>query len=377
MKVPILFIHGIREIGGAERELLLILKQLQGHSYNSVVACPDGGALRKALEQIGVETRCVSFPPWRKVMAYAGRRNAIRRLREIIVEVRPALIHVNDIWWVPQSLRASAGLGVPILAHVRQEIEPPKVRRYGLDQVDVVLAVSRHIQQSLEAGGVHPERLATVYSGIDMRCIPPKDNGGGKSRLFGIPVDVPVIGTVANLFPRKGYEVMLQALPRILATFPNVHYIIIGRGDAGYERTLRSLARTLGVEQAVHFVGFQEEVYSCLAAMDICVHPALMEGFGIAVLEAMAMEKPVVASRVGGIPEVVQHEATGLLVPPGDSEALASAVLRLLKEPYSRQHMGKAGKERLEMHFTLDQTMRTLQNVYAKLLSTQDRVEKG
>ena len=377
MGVPVLFIHGITQIGGAERELLLILEHLRRQGYASVVVCPDKGPLGEELERLGVEIRYVPLPPWRKVFAYPRRARAIRRLRDVITEVRPALIHVNDIWWVPQALRARSGLGTPIIAHVRQEIEPPKVRRYELDQADAVLPMSRHIHQSLETGGVPGKRLWTLYSALDMKRVSPQGDGQGRGRRFDVPDNVPLIGTVANLFPRKGYEVMVKALPMVLASFPTVQYLMIGQGNSGYERTLRSLVRDLGLEKTVHFVGFQKEVYACLAAMDIYVHPALMEGFGIAVLEAMAMGKPVVASRVGGIPEVVQDGVTGILVPPGDPDPLALALVGLLKDPHKRESMGRAGKERFEMHFTVDRIMKTLQDVHAELLSAYDMVGEG
>lgn len=372
MSIPVLFIHGITEIGGAERELLLILEHLRKQGYGPVVVCPDTGPLVEELERLGIEMRYVPLPPWRKILAYPKRARAIRRLRDVITEIRPALIHVNDIWWVPHSLRASSGSGVPILAHVRQEIEPPKVHRYGLDRADVVLPMSRHIQQSLEAGGVPGRRLLTLYSALDMTRVPQQEDGRRRGRRFGIPDDVPLIGTVANLFPRKGYEVILKALPKILTSCPTMQYVLIGQGGSGYERTLRSLVRTLGLENNVRFVGFQKEVYSCLAAMDIYVHPALMEGFGIAMLEAMAMEKPIVASRVGGIPEVVEDGVTGLLVPPGDPSALALALMRLLEEPHTRERMGRAGRERLETHFTAEQIMSTLRTLYAEISTRQD-----
>jgi glycosyltransferase involved in cell wall biosynthesis len=372
MKVPILFIHGITKIGGAERELLAILEHLPRLGYSPVVVCPDSGPLGEELARLDIDMRHVPMPPWRKVFAYPRRTLAIRRLHEVIADIQPGLIHVNDIWWVPQSLRATLGSDIPILAHVRQEIEPAKVRRYGLDRVDLVLAISHHVRQSLEAGGVQGEGLVTLYSGLDMTRVPQREDGHESRRHFDIPVDVPLIGTVANLFPRKGYEVMLRAMPAVLAAYPNVHYVIIGHGDAGYERNLRSLVGTLGVERAVHFVGFQEEVYSCLAAIDVYVHPAIMEGFGIALLEAMAMEKPVVASRVGGVPEVVEEEVTGLLVPPGDPEALTLALVRLLKEPYTCQRMGRAGKQRVEARFSLEQTMGNLQSMYTKLLAPRN-----
>ncbi len=375
MAVPVLFIHGITQIGGAERELLLILEHLERQSYAPVMVCPDKGPLVDELNRLGIEMRYVPLPPWRKVLAYPKRARSIRQLQDVIREIHPALIHVNDIWWVPHSLRANSGLGVPILAHVRQEIEPRKVHRYGLDRADVVLPMSRHIQQSLEAGGVPGRRLLTLYSALDMTRVPQREDGRRRGRRFGIPDDVPLIGTVANLFPRKGYEVILKALPKILVSFPTMQYVIIGQGGSGYERSLRSLVGNLGLEKTVHFVGFQKEVYSCLAAMDIYVHPALMEGFGIAMLEAMAMEKPIVASRVGGIPEVVEDGVTGLLVPPGDPEALASAVLRLVRDPNSRQFMGRAGKQRLQAHFTVEQIMKKLQFLYTRVVPSGNSMQ--
>jgi hypothetical protein len=122
----VLFVHGITAIGGAERELLVMLERLPQRGYRPIVACPDGGPLAQKLVRRGVETRVAPMPPWRKLFAYPKRPAAVRALRDVIAAVRPALIHVNDIWWVPQTLRAVGGVRILILAHVRQEIEPPK-----------------------------------------------------------------------------------------------------------------------------------------------------------------------------------------------------------------------------------------------------------
>jgi glycosyltransferase involved in cell wall biosynthesis len=176
-----------------------------------------------------------------------------------------------------------------------------------------------------------------------------------------------VLGTVANLFSRKGYDVMLQALPTIVAAFPSVHYLIVGSGDAAYEESIRSLVKTLGQESHVQFAGFQDSVYPYLAAMDVYVHPALMEGFGIAVLEAMAMRKPVVATTTGGLPEIVQDGETGLLVPPGNQDALAQAVKRLLRDPALCRKLGDAGRDRVASMFTVDAMMANLVKGYQAL----------
>jgi glycosyltransferase involved in cell wall biosynthesis len=365
----VLFVHGITEIGGAERELLVMLERLPRRGYRPIVVCPDRGPLVDELVRRGIEPRNAPMPPWRKLFAYPRRATAARALRDVIAAVRPALIHINDIWWVPQTLRAVAGLpAVPIVAHVRQEIEPPKVRRYELDQAGLVFPVSCQIRRSLEASGVRSERLRTLYSGLDMACVMDQEDGRDVRRRFGIPAEALVLGTVANLFARKGYEVVIEALPMIVKTSPVVHYLIVGSGDADYEMRLRAMVRDLELESLVHFSGFQESVYPCLAAMDLYVHPALMEGFGIAVLEAMAMRKPVVATTTGGLPEIVQDGETGMLVPPGDADALAKAVSSLLQDPARCRRLGEAGRARVAAHFTVEAMMNQLVSGYESLL---------
>ncbi len=368
MKGTVLFVHGITEIGGAERELLVILDRLPRWGYRPLVVCPDRGPLAEEFARRGIAARGAPLPPWRKLFAYPKRASAIRCLREVIVAERPMLLHVNDIWWVPQTLRAAAGLGVPIVAHVRQEIEPSKARRYELDRPDLVLPVSRRIQQSLEAGEVLPERMRVLYSGVDLIHVLDQDDGQEVRRRFGIPAGALVMGTVASLFARKGYDVMLRALPAILKSSPQVHYLIIGSGDTRYETRLRALVQDLGLAPHVRFTGFQASVYPFLAALDVYVHPAIMEGFGIAVLEAMAMRKPVVATRTGGLPEIVRDGETGVLVPPGDPDALANAVTRLAQDPPRRRKLGEAGRDRVAVHFTVDAMMERLASDYGALI---------
>jgi glycosyltransferase involved in cell wall biosynthesis len=366
-----LFIHGITEIGGAERDLLAMLDRLPRRGFHPLVVCPGTGPLTKELVRRGVEVRFASMPAWQKLFAYPQRAAAVLALRMIITEVRPMLLHVNDIWWVPQTLRAAARAQIPIVAHVRQEIEPRKARRYELDEVDLVLPVSCQIQQSLEKGGVLPERLQILYSGVDLSRVLVQDDGREVRRRFGIPADALVLGTVANPFARKGYGVMLRALPAILASFTNVHYLIVGSGDVAYEARLRAMVMDLRLEGRVHFAGFQVSVYPYLAAMDVYVHPALMEGFGIAVLEAMAMRKPVVATTTGGLPEIVQDGTTGVLVAPNEPDALARAIVGLLQDSTRRVSMGREGRNRVETLFTVEAMMDRLIAAYGVLLGKE------
>jgi glycosyltransferase involved in cell wall biosynthesis len=370
----ILYVHGVEAIGGAERDLMALLQTLDRQQWEPHVVCPGTGPFRERLHAIGASTYALTLPPWRKPLVFFQRRSAVRQLSALVARLDPAMIHVNDIWWVPHTLRAVAGCcstPVPIMAHVRQEIEPAKVRRYELDRVEAVIAISRQIEQSLIAGGVSAGKVRTIYSGIDLSGEQPVEDGQSMVQLLGIPKGAVLIGTVANLFPRKGYEVMLRALPAIFRGIPTVHYVIVGSDDSGYADRLKRLAQELKIADRVHIVGFQDPVQPILACLDLYVHPALMEGFGIAVVEAMAMGKAVVATTTGGLPEVVAQGETGLLVPPGDVESLAATVVSLLKDRARREQMGRNGLARAQERFSLDASVLQMEQFYGEVLGAQ------
>ena len=366
----ILYVHGISAIGGAERDLLALLKVLDRHQWEPQVVCPGTGPLHDQLQALAVPTHGLTLPPWRKFLSFLQCRSAIRRLSDLVTHLGPAMIHVNDIWWVPHALRAVRYnfKPMPIVAHVRQEIEPAKVRRYGLDQVDAVIAISRQVEQSLIVGGVSANRVRTLYSGIDLSGKQSQTNGPATRQRTGIPSGAVLLGTVANLFPRKGYEVMLRALPAIIRAVPTAHYMIVGSDENHYADRLIKLAQALKVADRVHIVGFQDPVQPFLAALDLYVHPALMEGFGIAVVEAMVMGRAVVATTTGGLPEVVAQGETGLLVPPGDAESLAATVVALLGDNVRREQMGRRGMVRAQERFSLVASVMQMEQLYTEVL---------
>ena len=374
MGTRILYVHGIEAIGGAERDLIALLKTLDRRKWEPHAVCPGTGPFGEQLHTIAVPTHALSLPPWRKPLAVLQRRSAVGRLGAFVEQLDPAMIHVNDIWWVPHAVSAIASHTsnpVPIVAHVRQEIEPPKVQRYQLDRVEAVIAISRQVEQSLVAGGVSAKKVRTVYSGIDLSEKEPAHNDEAIRLMIGLPKGAVLLGTVANLFPRKGYEVMLRALPAIIRAIPTVHYVIVGSDDHDYADRLQKLALELKIADRVHIVGFQDPVQPFLAALDLYVHPALMEGFGIAVVEAMAMGKAVVATTTGGLPEVVAQGETGLLVPPGEIESLAATVVSLLEDSIRREQMGRCGRARARERFSLDASVRHMEQVYGEVLATQ------
>lgn len=366
-----LFVHGIGAIGGAERELTLIVNQLARRGHRPVVVCPCPSPLQRELAACAVETRDAPFPAWRKWNAFLARGKSVQVLESLIASTRPHVIHVNDMWWVPQVLRASRQFPIPVVAHVRQELEPSKVILYELNQVDRVFAVSNHIRRSLQARKITNHQSQTLYSGLDLDRFSLNANGSQIRRTLGCSEDDVVLGTVANLFPRKGYDVMLQAMPSIIAEFPHTHYLIIGKGEDAYERRLRREVKRLRLEGHVHFLGFQSDVSAYVAMLDVYVQPSRIEGLCLAVLEAMAMEKPVVATDVGGLSEGVQHQRTGLLARSDDAQSLAQTVLTLLSDPERRRAFGVRGRRRVEEQFTVARMMDELVSGYENVLRTK------
>lgn len=373
MPKRILYIHGIDSIGGAERDLLAMLNALNRAEWEPHVACPSGGPLHGMLSKAGLSVHSLVLAPWRKWFSPFVRWVGVSKLRTLVKQLQPTLIHVNDIWWVPHTITAVShdSFGrIPIVAHVRQEIEPEKVSRYRLDQVDAVISISKQVEQALLAGGVSARSVRTIYSGLDLMRLGDKDcDREAICRKLGLSHDVVLLGTVANLFPRKGYDVMLRALPAILKAEPSTHYVIIGTGEKEYERTLHALCEELGISRCVHFLGFQDPVRLFLDALDLYVHPARMEGFGIAIVEAMAAGKAVVATNTGGIPEVVEHGRTGLLIAPDNPEALSAAVVSLLRDNIRREEMGERGAKLVRERFDLKASTAAIEQVYHHLLA--------
>jgi glycosyltransferase involved in cell wall biosynthesis len=214
----------------------------------------------------------------------------------------------------------------------------------------------------VEQTGIADARVQVIYNGVD-------EAEAGASHIsqyrrdLGIPDDDLVVGVVGNLYSVKGHTYLLDAVPQILRTCPKTTFLLIGRGEL--EVPLKTQATTLGIENKVRFLGLRQDVPKLLAVMDVFAMPSLSEGLSIALLEAMAVGKPVVVTRVGGNPELVAEGETGYLVPAGDAHALAQAILALLCDPNRARTFGAWAKQLVQERFTLghmaDQYLRLYQ----------------
>jgi glycosyltransferase involved in cell wall biosynthesis len=252
--------------------------------------------------------------------------------------------------------------------------------RWKYRQVRAFICASEAIRHMLIEQGVPASNAITVHEGIDLAHVdaaPPAN----VHEMFWLPHKAPLVGNIGALVPHKGQRHLIEAAAMVVREVPDARFLILGEGDlkASLEKQIADAALT----KHVLLAGFRPDVLSILKGFDLFVMPSVTEGLGTSLLDAMACAKPIVASRVGGIPEVVRHGETGLLVPPKDSRDLAASIIRLLLDPALAARFAQAGLARVREKFSLERMVAGTLEVYARLAGsspsagTRDRAGRG
>lgn len=268
-----------------------------------------------------------------------------------------------------QDLALFAPINVPKVFTLQIQSSLPKRdlwHRWTYSRVDRILTISELMrEQAVKTLPVDPDKVHTLYYGIAADELSARRGDPGETRRkFGVPEDAFLIGLVGRLEESKGQAVLLKAFARICQKFPQAQLIFAGDPPPereGYDQELKSLAAELGVAQRVHFIGFQAETAPVFAALDLCVLASKQEAFGLVLLEAMAQGKPIIATRAGGVPEVIQDGVNGLLVNPEDPAELAGAMERLMQDADLRERLGAEGFRIVRERFSLDAHLRALE----------------
>ena len=215
-----------------------------------------------------------------------------------------------------------------------------------------VIANSRATRQTLmqSAPWLDPARVHAIHNGIDPVRYEPASTRDIRREL-GLPPGVPVAGFVGRLCPQKGIEFLLPAFRQVAARHRTARLLLVGEGEL--RNMVEDFARENGLQERIHLAGFRSDIPDVMRSIDVCVLPSLWEGFGIALIEAMAAGRPCVATRTSSIPEIVRDGETGILVPPRDADRLAAALLVLLDDPAGASLMGEAGRRVVQENFTL------------------------
>jgi len=345
-------------------QVFYLLRGLQERGHENVLLCPRGTALAGRARAVGVRVEEVPFAGDFDLRLASHTRRLVRALR-------PDVVHLHS----RRGADTLGGLGArwgraPAIVLSRRVDDPVKPNwfnrlRYG-PLCDRIVTISEGIREVLLAAGLPPDKIVCVRSALDPTPYDLPDRRVGLRNEFGFPPDARVIGLIGQFIERKGHRFLLEALPAVRAAQPQIGVLFCGRGPL--EAELRAEVRQRGLAEVVRFAGFREDIPQILAGLDVVVHPALREGLGIVLLQAMAARRPLVASAVGGIPEAVRDGENGLLVPPADPVALAEAVCRLLSDPERAARMGQRGREIVEQEFSVEQMVAGNWRVYEELL---------
>jgi len=352
----ILHIDPERLWGGGERQVIGLLEYLTRWGHASHLLCHPDGPLARAAEKSGIKTYPLRLRNDLDLRPVPAVRRLIRGESYDIVHFHTKRAHALSLWLG----RAPRGSKRVVTRRMDYPMRKGWYDRHLYNRrVDGVVAISERIAALLVEGGVQRERIRLIHSGVDpepFKKIPAaRDNSSA-----------PVIGCLAVLEERKGLRFLLEAAAELKRRGYQLRYRIAG--DGSQRDSLRRLAETLGLKQEVAFPGFVADAAAFLSSIDIFVLPSLFEGLGVAALEAMAAARPVVASDVGGLGELVIDGETGLLAPPGDSSALARAISRLVSEPERIPAMGENGRARVEKYFTMEQMAKKNETYYYDLL---------
>jgi len=360
-----LHIDTARTWRGGQNQVLLTVNGLRSLGQRAaLVAHPDGELRRRAdegLELIPIASRTEMD------------LTAAWRLARVIKRLKPDVIHAHDPHGVAMaSLALSLGSGSspgrsPALVVARRvdfHLKGNSFSRWKHRQVDCFIAASNAIRAMLVADGVPESKVVTVHEGIDVEHVlaaPPVN----VHETFFLPHHAPVVGNVGALVPHKGQRHLIEAAHLVVQQLPDVRFVILGEGEL--REHLERLIREHHLEKNVLLPGFRVDVLGCIKGFDLFVMSSVTEGLGTSLLDAMACSKAIVASKAGGIPEVVDDRVTGILVEPRDHHGLAAAIVKLISDEQDRQRMATAGFERVSARFTVERMVAETAKVYARV----------
>jgi glycosyltransferase involved in cell wall biosynthesis len=342
---------------GSERHLLCLSRLLLERGHHVEVVCPEPGWLPDVLRAAGVEVHI-------RQMRGRGRMGTMlflmRKLRIGSFDVLHTHLTRAAYLGFPAGLVAR----VPVVTSVHIANNDPIYRRIARGRNRVV-AVSHFIREMLDRIGVPSSHVEVIYNGTDLHASPPSDAAEVREEL-DIPTDAAVVGLVGRACVEKGHLELVRALGSLVGRHPRMHLLLVGKVEDSFRSDLMAALERAGLQGRVTLTGVRHDVPRLLDAMTFSTMPSHHETFGMAAIEASARGKAVVATRVGGLREVVVDGETGMLVDPG-VEPLAKALDFLLGDPAARERMGAQGRRYVEEHFTLDRMGDRFEDLYRRV----------
>lgn len=354
---------------GQERRVLLECEEMRKRGHTLVLACEMNSPLAREARKRGFDVHELHY---RRGCDFAS----IRRVRRLIGQERVDLVntHSSKDAWVGGLAALGTRARVVRTRHLSIPVKPNARNRllYARLTHRIVTTGAALRDQLVTENGFAPERIVSVPTGVDLSVFDPCTVTPAPLReQYGLPANAMLTGVVAMLRAMKGHAVLIDAMPRIIAQFPSVYFLFFGEAppESPLPRQYAERAAELGVIDRIVFAGYRDDVPSVLAALDCVVLPSTRdEGVPQSMTQALAMRRPVVATDVGATGEVVRNEETGLLVPPGDTTALAEAVIRVLRNPGEAAVRAETGRALIEREYSAARMAERMESVYADLL---------
>ncbi len=364
------------QVGGAEVQMFLLAKFLNKELFTPILACSNYPGLDKwcgNFEKEGIKVIRINVKHKHDPRHYVT-------LKKIIKDEKINLLHAHI--WNPASGRyaypAANSENIPMITteHDPFKLSPLKdfFKKRSLENVAKIVAVSKNNQKTLQK--LYPKfakKIIAIHNGIDITWWQSQflrfnleDYNEIKQKTFLANKDTLIIITIAELHERKGLKYLIRALPLVVKKFPNIKLVIVGEGPE--RKNLEALISNLDMENHVLLLGRKKEIPLLLKASNIFVLPSIREAFGIVILEAMVTSLPVIATKTGGIPEIIEHNKTGVLVEPENERALAEALKILVANPDKRILLSEEGKKSVVQNFSAQKMAEQYEKVYKTLL---------
>ncbi|MFQ5830307.1 MAG: glycosyltransferase family 4 protein [Candidatus Methylomirabilia bacterium] len=359
--VLVLSNHG-EIVGGGEVSLLALLKGLDRSRWATVVVVPSEGAVAVGCRALGLPTHVIPLPSLRRPGPATLR--SLVALHRLVKGSGSTLLHANGSRAMLYAGLTGRLARRPVIWHARVADPDHLLDRLLASLAHAVIVNSNAVRRRFSWAPA--DKVHCIYNGVDLAPFSPRPSSPGLRASLGLPQGVRVAGSIGRFVAYKGYHHLLEAAAMVREKFPDLHWVLVGEGKLRGD--LERQCRRFGLERTVRLTGWQERIPEHLALFDLFVLPSLGEHFGRVILEAMAMEKAVVATDAGGVPEIVLDGETGILVPPADPAAMAAAVISLIEDPAKAARLGEAGRRRVASEFTLARHVDAVDRLYASLL---------
>jgi len=361
-----LHLNTARSWRGGERQTLLLLEGLRREGHAASVVCPPGSPLAKRAHTSGIPVHEI---PLRGELDLSS----AMKLRRLIRQLKPQILQLHTAHAHSTGLLSRLGLGTRPAVIVQRRVDfsihrsgtPGLTRlKYQLG-VDRYIAISHKIAEVLQSDEIDPQRIRVVHSGVPPLPEPTRSAEELRNN-WQLGTEAPLLGAIGALTSHKGHRHLIEAMALLRPRDPAAQLVLIGEGEEA--QTLDAVAAQQGVADRVHRIGFEEDVSSWLHALDLFIHPSLDEGLGTSILDALGARRTVIASAVGGIPEVIEDGVTGRLVAAADPRQLAEVIDELLDDPAAAADLATAGQQLQEHKFSADAMVRGNIEVHQELL---------